>query len=312
MGVRSTWATVKFHYPSNFIRVEILRRSPLSNKTKIIFLIIAGLILVAAGVFASFLLIERYQSDQAPAEAEVETVKAPVVVLTRDLSLGATIAESDVQLANVPVEIAPRNVVSTLEEAIGKMVKTDLVQGEMLLAHNLAEPTTNNKDLNYILSEDHVLMAFPATDLMSRESLVQRGDIVDIFATFDEEIKTPGQAPPTGEEVAKEEIDTRTFTVDTMQKISITAMVLDVIQGEGETATPLGGGNQEDGASSNASIKAYLLALDPQSALILKHLKDIGAIFDFVLRSPTSTVDHELTPVSEEYIIELYGLEIIP
>lgn len=284
----------------------------MSKKTKIIFLIFAGLILVAVGVFASFLLINRYQSDQAPAEAEVETVKAPVVVLTRDLSLGATIAESDVQLANVPVEITPRNVVSTLEEAVGKMVKTDLVQGEMVLAHNLAEPTTNNKDLNYILSEDHILMAFPATDLMSREGLVQRGDIVDIFATFDEEVETLGQTPPTGEETAEEEMDTRTFTVDTMQKINITALVLDVLEGEGETASPLGGGNQEEGATSNTSIKAYLLALDPQSALILKHLKDIGAIFDIVLRSPTSTVDHELTPVSEEYIIELYGLEILP
>jgi hypothetical protein len=59
-------------------------------------------------------------------------------------------------------------------------------------------------------------------------------------------------------------------------------------------------------------IRAYLLALNPQDALILKHLKDIGAIFDFVLRAPTSTVQFELTSVTEEYIIEFYGLEILP
>lgn len=291
----------------------------MSNKLKIFFLIIAGIVLVAAGVFASMLLINNYQSGQMPAEAEVETIKAPVVVLTRDLYLGDVIGEADVQLADVPVEIAPRNAVTTLEETIGRMVKTDLVQGEMVLAHNLAEPTTNNSDLNYILSDHHVLMAFPATDLMSREGMVQRGDIVDIFATFVEEVATEAETPPTGEEAneeeAEEETVTRTFTVDTMQKVSITAMVLEVIEGQAESSSPLVGGDKEEEEEeppSATNTKAYLLALDPQSALILKHLKDTGAVFDFVLRAPTSTVDFELTPVSEEYIIELYGLDILP
>jgi len=283
----------------------------LSNKTKIIFLIIAGLVLVAAGVFASMLLIENLQSDQRTGEAEVEIIKAPVVVLTRDMLLGDTIGESDVEQADVPVEIVPRNAVTTLEEAVGKMVKTDLVQGEMLLSHNLAQPTTDNKDLNYILSDSHVLMAFPATDLMSREGMVQRGDIVDIFATFDEEIVTQGAAPPDGG-TETEETATRTFTVDTMQKVSITAMVLDVVEEQAGAGTALGGGDKGEQAAANSNIKAYMLALDPQSALILKHLKDIGAIFDIVLRAPTSTVEHELTPVSEEYIIELFGLDILP
>jgi len=55
-----------------------------------------------------------------------------------------------------------------------------------------------------------------------------------------------------------------------------------------------------------------LFALTPQDALILKHLKDTDAKFDIVLRAPTSTVQFELTPVTEEYIIEFYGLEILP
>jgi hypothetical protein len=54
------------------------------------------------------------------------------------------------------------------------------------------------------------------------------------------------------------------------------------------------------------------LALSPQDALVLKHLKDMNATFDVVLRSPTSTQQFDLTPVTQEYIIELYGLEILP
>ena len=93
----------------------------------------------------------------------------------------------------------------------------------------------------------------------------------------------------------------------------MTALVLDVVQEESTTNTEenlLQSNNAQ--SPENVTIKAYLLALAPQDALILKHFNDTGAIFDFVLRSPTSTVQFDLTPVTDEYIIEFYGLEILP
>lgn len=283
----------------------------MSNKTKVFLIIIAGLILVAIGVFASVLLVQRFQSTRTPVSVEEETVKTAVVLMTHDIVLGTRIEAGDVELAQVPIEVAPRNAITDLESAVGKIVKTDLVQGEMILQHNLADPTNNNGDLSFILSDDHVLLAFPADDLMSRQSMVQRGDIIDIFATFSEEVTTIGETTTTTD--GTEEPQTRTFTVDVMQKISITALVLDVIEEESATNTEanlLQSNNAQSPA--NVNIKAYLLALAPQDALILKHLKDTDAIFDIVLRSPTSTVQFELTPVTDEYIIEFYGLEILP
>ena len=281
----------------------------MSNKTKAVFIIIVGLILVAIGVFASILLTQRFQADRSPATVKEDTVKTTVAVVTRDLFLGDLIAGTDVKLVDVPVEIAPRDAIATLEEAVGKIIKTDLVQGEMVLSHNLADPTNNNKDLSFILSEDHVLMAFPGDDLMSRESMVQRGDIVDIFATFKEKVKTVGETTATTGEPKEPEM--RTFTVDTLQKVSVTAMVLEVIEQE-KNAAPLQGETAQTAPKPETRIKAYLLALNPQDALILKHLKDTGAIFDIVLRAPTSIAQFDLTPVTEEYIIEYYGLEILP
>jgi len=283
----------------------------LSNKVKVFMIVIVGVVLVVIGVFASILLVQRFQAAQAPVVVEEETVKTTVVVLTRDLSLGDRIATGDVELASVPVEIAPRDALTTLDEAIGKIIKTDLIQGEMVLLHNLADPTNNIGDLSFILSDDHILMAFPAEDLMSRNSMIQRGDIVDIFATFSQEVQAVGDTPVATDE--NDEPVTRVFTVDTMQRISVTALVLDVVQGEtaSNTDANLLEGNQNSD-SINANIEAYLLALSPQDALVLKHLKDTDAIFDIVLRAPTSTVQFELTPVTAEYIIELYGLEILP
>lgn len=283
----------------------------MSNKVKVFVIVIVGVILVVIGVFASILLVQRFQAAQAPVTVEEEIVKTTVVVLTRDLSLGDRIAIGDVELASVPVEIAPRDALSTLDDAVGKIIKTDLIQGEMLLLHNLADPTNNIGDLSFILSDDHILMAFPAEDLMSRNSMIQRGDIVDIFATFSQEVQAVGDTPVATDE--NDEPVTRVFTVDTMQRISVTALVLDVVDGGSASNTDanlLEGSQNSD--SINANIEAYLLALSPQDALVLKHLKDTDAIFDIVLRAPTSTVQFELTPVTAEYIIELYGLEILP
>jgi pilus assembly protein CpaB len=281
----------------------------LSNKTKAVLIIFAGVILVAIGVFASYLLLLRFQADQvpplaAPEMVEVETVRIDVVIVTRDLFLGDRLAAADLELASVPVEVVPRTALATVDEAVGKFIKADLVQGQMVLSHNLADPTNNNQDLSFILSEDHVLLAFPADDLMSSENIVQRGDIIDIFATFQQQVKTVGD---TGEE----EPQMRTFTLDSLQRVDVTALVVDVIQQE-ENEDLLPGQTAEGAPARVTNIRAYLLALDPQDALILKHLKDTEATFDIVLRAPTSTVQFELTPVTEEYIVEFYGLEILP
>ena len=284
----------------------------MSNKSKAIFIIIVGFVLVAAGVFASILLSQRFQANRPSAAVQQDTVKTSVAVVTRDLFLGDLITGTDLKMVDVPVEVAPRDAITVLDQAVGKIIKTDLVQGEMVLTHNLADPTNNNKDLSFILSEDHVLMAFPADDLMSRESMVQRGDVIDIFATFQEKVKTVGDTAaltPSGEPV---EPEMRTFTVDTMQKVSVTAMVLEVIQQQEANAAPLAGESAEEAPPPETRIKAYLLALNPQDALILKHLKDTEAVFDIVLRAPTSIAQFGLTPVTEEYIIEYYGLEILP
>ena len=281
----------------------------MSNKPKTVIIVIVGLILVAVGIVASVMLFQRFQANKAPAAADADTVKTSVVVVTRDMFLGDAISGTDVTLLSVPVELAPRDAIFTVEETVGKIIKTDLVQGEMVLKHNLADPTNNNKDLSFILSEDHVLFAFPADDLMSREGIVQRGDIIDIFATFQEKVKTLGETTTaTGE---PKEPEMRTFTLDTMQKISVTAMVLEVIQQENNTS-PVPTGSTQPTPAPQTRTKAYLLALNPQDALILKHLKDTGATFDIVLRAPTSTVQFDLTPVTAEYIVEYYGLEILP
>ena len=272
----------------------------------------AGIILVGVAIFAGILLYQRLNGGPVRAANQEDVVKTQVVVVTRDLFLGDQLTEADVKLVQVPVELAPRGAIVELDDAYGAFTKTDLVSGEILLATNLANPTNSNHDLAFIIAEDHVLMAFPAGDLISRNNIIKRGDIIDIFATFKQVIQTVPDnttTTTTTTDGTPEEPVERTFTVDAFQKVGVTALVLEVV----ETDTPvLQGQNTGQVSVTSTRTVSYLLALNPQDALVLKHLKDTDAIFDIVLRAPTSTIQFDLTPVTEEYIIEFYGLEILP
>lgn len=278
----------------------------MSNSIKVVLLVVVGIILVGVGVLASIFIIQKMNLPKRNAQSQTNSVMTQVVVLTRDMFLGDKIAADDVKIIEVPIDVAPRGSLSNTADAIDKIIKSDLVSGEMVLQHNLADPTNTNHDLSFILADDHVMMAFPATDLMSRENIIQRGDIVDIFATFTEIVQTvPNNSTATGTTTtdsttaAAQEPQLRTFTVDTFQKVSITALVLEAPADQTGNQTP-------------PIITSYLLALNPQDALVLKHLKDTGATFDLVLRAPKSSVQFDLTPVTEEYIIEFYGLQVLP
>jgi Flp pilus assembly protein CpaB len=276
----------------------------LSTRIRAILIIVFGLILLSAGVGASILLIQRINAQTAAAKQQSQVVQLPVVVLTRDMHLGDRISASDLSITQMPAGVAPRDALSTVDAAIGRFIKSDMVKGEMVLQHNIADPTNNNHDLSFILSNDHVLMAFPSSDLMSREMVIQRGDIIDILATLQVTIENPASNPTgttTGTTpVTNPQPSGGNTTLDSFQKVSVTALVIKVPTDQ--NGNPTGPG----------SISSYLLALDPQDALILKHLKDGNAIFDVVLRAPTSTDNFNLTPVTDQYITELYGLGIQP
>lgn len=291
----------------------------MNNKMRGGLLLVIGLMLIVLGITAAYLLTRKggVLSSLTVRPTQVNVVTNKAVVVTHDMKLGDLVKAEDVKAIDVPVEISPRDTLTDPNAAVGKFIKSDLVQGEMLLQHNLADPTNVNRDLAFTLGEDHVMMAISSDDVMTKESILQRGDIVDILATITEQVSnvvteqnaaTP--SPDTTNPQNPQEKVSRSFTFDAFQKTNISAMVMDVIVDKSQN-------NQNQTTNPNEAprgrivVKAYLLALSPQDALVLKHLKDGGAVFDFVLRSPTSTQLFDLIPVTEEYIVELYGLQII-
>ncbi|OGO10746.1 MAG: hypothetical protein A2030_08235 [Chloroflexi bacterium RBG_19FT_COMBO_50_10] len=278
------------------------------NRRVLIGIVIAvvGVGLIALGILAINTVLKQSFAPPAQPTPIIEAT-TDIIITTHDLAIGSVINREDIQIATVPVSIVPRDALLSIETTLGKITMVHLIQGEMVLQHHLADPTNISHDIGYIIAEDQVLMAFPATDLMSGLGVLQRGDNVDIFASMTVEVSPTTLAPAPGTTTEQQEAITRLFTFDAFQRIKITAIVADVIA-EPESTTP--GQPQPTPNPADRRVRAYLLAMSAQDALVLKHMRDTGAIFDFVLRSPTSNELFDVSPVTVEYLLQRYELQI--
>jgi Flp pilus assembly protein CpaB len=283
-----------------------------------IFIAIAGLVIAVLGVYAIRQIVNQALAPPPVPTPQVRAAEA-VVVVTHDMTIGGILQAEDLTTVDIPVELIPRDALKDELEVIGRITKIALVDGEMVLRHHLADPTNVSHDLAFVLDDDQVLMAFPAGDLMSGLNVIQRGDLVDIFVSLEKAAPLlDAEEAASEEEILIEERQeapkvSRLFTFDAMQALEITAMIAEITYEENQTIGLVGADEttQTTRQPSSVRIRAYLLALSPQDALVLKHLKDIGANFDFVLRSASPPIYFDLEPVIDEYIVEKYQLEVI-
>jgi len=280
------------------------------NRRVLIGIVIAvvGVGLIGLGILAINNVLKQSFAPPAQATPVVETT-TDIIIATHDLAVGAVLNREDVQIATVPVSLVPRDALLTIESALGKIAIVHLIQGEMVLQHHLADPTNVSHDIGYIIADDQVLMAFPSTDLMSGLGVLQRGDTVDIFASMTVEVTPTNTTPGVGTTAEEEKAISRLFTFDAFQRVQISAIVADVVQAQGST-TPTQGEAQPTPSPANIKVRAYLLALNSQDALVLKNMRDAGATFDIVLRSPTSNELFDVSPVTVEYLLQRYELQI--
>jgi pilus assembly protein CpaB len=259
-----------------------------------------GLILALVAGAVVFIAMRRATTVSPVVQEEPKT---EVVVTTRDIPLGAVIRGDDVELQEVLTESVTKDTLLRPDEAMGKMTTVRLVSGEMLLANRLIEPTKElaeaaklGKGLAFTIEEGHVVMAFPVVDLMSNLGILEPGDRVDIFCSLEvvEEIAEEEET------LAGEGVLAGLVTFSSLQNLEITALVMP--PGTDTSST------EEVGV--RAEPEAILLALDPQDALVLKHLIDAGGIIDIVLRAPTDQQLFETQPVNIEYLIDRYRIRI--
>jgi len=278
-----------------------------------------GWIWMVAGVLlallAGFMTFRTLSTAATRAALEGESIPTtPVVVANRTIPINYAIGASDISLRNMPTDLVPSGAVTTLESALGRISRTELATGEVLLQQRLIEPDKVIEDaLAFAIPEGYVAMALPAIDLFSSLGLLQAGDKVDFLVS----LEIPGAPAAEGQAdtaTTAGQQDTSLVTIDAMPSMEITALVIGALpeaSAEGSVEQSASGEEDSQGPMALNAPQAMIFALRPQDALILKHVIDAGGIIDLALRGPNDDQFIETDPVSLRYLSELYRMDVL-
>ena len=251
--------------------------------------LLVGLVLAVVAGGLAFATMLRATAAEEPAES-TEPV-SPVVIVARDVAPRVKISADHLITKEIPLSAIPANAIRDIEEAVGKVTSSQLIAGEILLEPRIGiVGEQRGGTLNFDLDPGKVVMIFPASDILSRTGILKPGDVIDLLYSANVVEKAPGSsdAPDDGEFV----------TFWALQKVSITALVLPASPEDPD----------EESATGRIAPESYLLALDPQDALLLKHFKDKDAILDVVLRARGDDADFDPDPVNDGYIIDRFDI----
>jgi Flp pilus assembly protein CpaB len=244
----------------------------------------AGLVVALLAGFIGFTALQRatvQRAEQPQGAPEVQ-----VVVAVHAIPVRAQLKAEDLAIRNLPVDAAPEGALRGLDEATGKVSLVELFTGEVVLQTRLVDPNVQSGDgrLALALAPDQVLMAFPEADLMLKSGTLKPGDHVDLlFSNKFKQLNGGGNATGGSQEFL--------VTFSGLQNVIITAMV---VQGATE--------------GQGGVVQGVMLAVSEQDALVLKNLKDAGAILDVVLRAPGVEQPFTTEPVDGDYLIRRYRI----
>jgi Flp pilus assembly protein CpaB len=246
--------------------------------------ILAGIALALLAGLLTVWLVLRVAPAAAPAavaQPEIEVVVAARFIPGRHL-----LVARDVELRKMPALLVPDNAARSAEEAVGRIATIAIYPDEVLLTNQVIPPDLKSAQVGFLMDQDKVAMAFSASDLLGRSGLIKPGDHVDIFYSI-ETVETEDSPP-------------RLVTFDALQNVDVAAIIRPGGQEVGEGVA--------EALSSDPN--TIVVAMDPQDALVLKHLRDMAGIMTLVLRAPGAEQEFELVPVDMPYLVDRYELRI--
>jgi Flp pilus assembly protein CpaB len=99
--------------------------------------------------------------------------------------------------------------------------------------------------------------------------------------------------------------ESQQYTFGTLQNVQVIGVIHTTVAQE--SSTGLTAKAQKDSAPA---VAAYVVALDPQDALLLKYLRDRGATMDLALRNMRDDAEHVTKPVDQNYVVDKYQLQV--
>jgi pilus assembly protein CpaB len=250
----------------------------------------AGLVIAMLAGLVGYLAISRATVRQAA--PSIGATDVPVVVAAQAVNVRSPLTDKDIVIRRLPVNAVPEGALRDIPSAVGKVTMVDLYPGEAILQQRLADPNVKSGDgrMALMVAGDQVLMAFPATDLMSKVGVLKPGDHVDML--FSVEVPTNRSLGVAGAGAGAGQKEPATINV--LPNVTISAIVA--------------GSAPASGSGSQPAPQAIMLTISPQDALVLKYVKDTNGVLDMVLRAPGAEQPSAAEPVDVDYLIRRYRI----
>jgi Flp pilus assembly protein CpaB len=323
-------------------------------------LIILGIILGLATVGAvAFLLLQGgggvqdiVGGEPTPTPPALETPGVPttqVIVALQPIGRGSPFVAGSIGRRDWPANNVPPDTIADEAETIGKVAKTEIVQGQVIVRSMLAD-VAGVGEASFQIPVGRVAVAYPITRQTSVAYAVQPGDYVDIlitafFVDVDEEFQTtlpnklsfivPELDPDTGEETGRftlsEPIDEGRFELSSgdipaivfpreeqiprrVAQLTVQAAKVIRVGPWIEPPPPPAPEEGEEVPTPTPNLPDVVtLAVTPQDALVLVWLRQSGIYSEMALRAAgEENADHLTEAVTLQYMLTRFNIAVPP
>jgi Flp pilus assembly protein CpaB len=270
-----------------------------------IWLIVSVFFAIAAGVVA-ILALQSAASRQPQA---TPVPKQQVVVARNPIAANSILRADNVSLQDY--DEVPSGAATRVQPVLGMLALRDIAEGEPILMQDLMSPFSIaiTRNLEVLLGNDKIAVAYPADDILSQWGAVQAGDHVDVLFTLDVLLETPMKLEdfPTTTDGQYIPLPTRDQSLDQVSVLTLQNLeVLGIIEEPQPEITEQT--RQQQNQPATLPRRALILKIDPQDAVVLKYLLNSVGSIDLALRSPTNPTLFDVQPVNINYLVLRYGI----
>jgi pilus assembly protein CpaB len=122
----------------------------------------------------------------------VEVIKRDVVVSTADIPANIPITADMIKITQVPEEAAHALSVKDVNEVVGKVSTSVIIQGEQVLSSKLVTPGQGNGTLTYKIEEGKRAITVGVNNRTGLSNMIIPDNKVDIIAEYTIEVEVPG------------------------------------------------------------------------------------------------------------------------
>ena len=255
---------------------------------------VGAFVLAALAGLLTYGLLTTSLPETASAQRGENTV--PVIVAATNLPFRRSIRPEDLTTRNLPADTVPEGAATTVDQVVGKMSTVDLFANEPVLTQQLVTPDVVTQQVALSVPDGKIVLAVPTQSKLIANRLIRPGDFIDLLATFEVDIQRGTSTKATPE------------TISLLQGLEIHAIIL-----PGAVVDETTGTVQSEGGvfrTPDEEGQSVLLAVDPQDALAIQHIRDVGGALDLALRPTGDETVSSTEAVDQFYLADRFEIDL--